>query len=76
MEGILGRLAHELCDANVWSPLSATPLARHGGAPTLGHEASLTYLPFLGVSSLMNWPRLRARPFFVLRKTGVGLGRH
>ncbi len=38
----------------------------HGGAAHLnsGHDASLTYLPLLGVSSLMNWPRLRARPFF------------
>ncbi len=29
-------------------------------------EAALPLLPFLGVSSLMNWPGLRARPFFLV----------
>lgn len=32
----------------------------------ISHDASLTHLPFLGVSSLIDWPRslMAARPFF------------
>jgi hypothetical protein len=32
----------------------------------ISYDASLTHLPFLGVSSLIDWPRslMAARPFF------------
>jgi hypothetical protein len=34
-------------------------------------EAALSPLPFLGVSSLMNWPRFSARPFFSPEREGL-----